>query len=79
MSKEPDTTPPLIDRIGDGLSRVATAMRTEAWSSAEAIGLNPTVEALGIQFLVILFTLAAFSLVRREMAQTRKLSDPRTA
>ena len=42
MSKEPDTTPPLIDRIGDGLSRVATAMRTEAWSSAEAIGLNPT-------------------------------------
>lgn len=47
-------------------------------SLLESIGLNPTVEALGIQFLVILFTLAAFSLVRREMAQAKKLPDLRT-
>lgn len=38
----------------------------------EAIGLNPTIEALGIQLLVILITLAAFSLVRREMAMAKK-------
>lgn len=32
----------------------------------ETIGLNPSVEALSIQFLAGLFTVAAFSLVRRE-------------
>ncbi|UAX95301.1 MarR family winged helix-turn-helix transcriptional regulator [Ensifer adhaerens] len=42
MSKEADKIPCLVDRIGDGLSRVATAMRSEAWTAAEAIGLNPT-------------------------------------
>lgn len=42
MSKEADKIPSLVDRIGDGLSRVATAMRSEAWTAAEAIGLNPT-------------------------------------
>jgi high-affinity iron transporter len=30
-----------------------------------AIGLNPTLEALSIQFLVILFSLASYSVVQR--------------
>ena len=30
-----------------------------------AIGLNPTIEALSIQFLVILFSLASYSVVQR--------------
>jgi high-affinity iron transporter len=38
----------------------------------EALGLNPTVEALGIQFLVVLITFAAFSLVRRGIAMANK-------
>lgn len=41
-----------------------TAVENAAW--LEAIGLNPSIEALSIQFLVGLFVIAAFSLVRRE-------------
>lgn len=41
-----------------------TPMDGAGWLAA--IGLNPTVEALSIQFLVSLFVLAAFSLARRE-------------
>jgi high-affinity iron transporter len=37
----------------------------------ESIGLNPTQEALSIQFLTALFVIAAFSLVRREIALAR--------
>lgn len=37
----------------------------------EAIGLNPSVEALSIQFLVALFVVAAFALVRREVNFSR--------
>lgn len=66
--------------IGDAIQEfqeqnLLTFTPIEHASLLEAIGLNPTVEALGIQFLVILITLAAFSLVRRGMAQTRKLPD----
>ena len=40
-----------------------------AWLGA--IGLNPTVEALSIQLLVILFALATYSVVRRNARLTR--------
>jgi high-affinity iron transporter len=43
---------------------LATPAPGSGW--LEAIGLNPTVEALSIQFLVGLAVIAAFSLVRRE-------------
>jgi high-affinity iron transporter len=50
-----------------------TPMESLAW--IEKIGLNPSQEALAIQFLVALFVVAAFSLVRREI----ELSRPATA
>jgi len=70
--------------IGDAIQEfqeqnLLTFTPIEHASLLEAIGLNPTVEALGIQFLVILVTLAAFSLVRREMTQAKKLPDLHTA
>jgi high-affinity iron transporter len=37
-----------------------------------AIGLNPSLEALSIQFLVILFALATYSVVRRNSLLTRQ-------
>jgi high-affinity iron transporter len=40
-----------------------------------AIGLNPSVEALSIQFLVILFALATYSVVRRNSRLTRQDKD----
>jgi high-affinity iron transporter len=50
-----------------------TPLDSMAW--LEKIGLNPSQEALAIQFLVALFVVAAFSLVRREI----ELSRPATA
>lgn len=50
-----------------------TPVESMAW--IEKIGLNPSQEALAIQFLVALFVVAAFSLVRREI----ELSRPATA
>lgn len=50
-----------------------TPLESVAW--IEKIGLNPSQEALAIQFLVALFVVAAFSLVRREI----ELSRPATA
>jgi high-affinity iron transporter len=50
-----------------------TPLESLAW--IEKIGLNPSQEALAIQFLVALFVVAAFSLVRREI----ELSRPATA
>jgi high-affinity iron transporter len=46
-----------------------TPIKSLSW--LETIGLNPTQEALSIQFLVALFVIAAFSLVRREIALAR--------
>jgi high-affinity iron transporter len=40
-----------------------------------AIGLNPSVEALSIQFLVMLFALATYSVVRRNSRLTRQDKD----
>ena len=47
---------------------------TEVKGSAfvSAIGLNPSVEALSIQFLVILFALATYSVVQRNSRLTRQ-------
>jgi len=45
----------------------------------EAIGLNPTVEALSIQFLVILAALATYSLVVRNNRLTRQEQAARAA
>jgi high-affinity iron transporter len=45
-----------------------------AW--LEQAGLNPTQEALSIQFLVALFVVAAFSLVRREVERSRTVPTP---
>lgn len=40
---EPDTlTSPLILRLREGVERVAAVMRADQWSSAHALGLNPT-------------------------------------
>jgi high-affinity iron transporter len=46
-----------------------TPIDSMAW--LESIGLNPSQEALAIQFLVALFVIAAFSLVRREIELSR--------
>lgn len=48
----------------------ATPLEGGGW--LESIGLNPTMEALSIQFLVGLFVIAAFSLVRREQHLSRR-------
>lgn len=42
MTTNTKIQPAIIDRIGDGFARIATAMRTEAWTAADVIGLNPT-------------------------------------
>lgn len=38
----PSNLPSLEHRIREGLSRVGTAMRSEGWQHAQAMGLNPT-------------------------------------
>lgn len=38
----PLTAPPVHARIVEGLERVATALKSDDWSRAQAIGLNPT-------------------------------------
>ena len=48
-----------------------TPVESLAW--LEKMGLNPSLEALSFQFLIALFVIAAFSLVRREQALARKL------
>jgi high-affinity iron transporter len=50
-----------------------TPLASLAW--LENIGMNPTQEALSIQFLVALFVIAAFSLVRREIALARPMTS----
>lgn len=42
MTASTKPSPGIIDRIGDGFARIATAMRSEAWTAADVIGLNPT-------------------------------------
>ncbi|OCP01928.1 MULTISPECIES: MarR family winged helix-turn-helix transcriptional regulator [unclassified Ensifer] len=74
MSNEPATTPPLIDRIGDGLSRVATAMRTEAWTAADAIGLNPT----QLQILTFLVARGRAGMRVKQIAAYLGVSQPTT-
>lgn len=74
MSTEPDAPPSLIDRIGDGLSRVATAMRTEAWSAAEAIGLNPT----QLQILTFLVARGPGGMRVKQIAAYLGVSQPTT-
>ncbi|MEI2301867.1 MarR family winged helix-turn-helix transcriptional regulator [Ensifer sp. MJa1] len=74
MSKLPDDTPPLIDRIGVGLSRVATAMRTEAWTAADAIGLNPT----QLQILTFLVARGRAGMRVKQIAAYLGVSQPTT-
>lgn len=52
-----------------------TPLESVAW--IEKIGLNPSQEALAIQFLVALFVVAAFSLVRREIELSRPATTAR--
>lgn len=66
--------------IGDALQEFQeqtwisfTQVSNSGW--LEALGLNPTVEALSIQLLVILFAVASYSLFRRN---SRMLRDIRT-
>ncbi|MFD2265010.1 MarR family winged helix-turn-helix transcriptional regulator [Lacibacterium aquatile] len=42
METKPALASPLSSRIADGLSRVASAMRADEWSAAEAVDLTPT-------------------------------------
>lgn len=74
MSKEAGTIPPLIGRIGDGLSRVATAMRTEAWTAADAIGLNPT----QLQILTFLVARGRTGMRVKQIAAYLGVSQPTT-
>ncbi|HEV7322689.1 MAG TPA: MarR family winged helix-turn-helix transcriptional regulator [Ensifer sp.] len=74
MSNEPDATPSLVDRIGDGLSRVATAMRTEAWTAADAIGLNPT----QLQILTFLVARGRSGMRVKQIAAYLGVSQPTT-
>ncbi|HEV7309200.1 MarR family winged helix-turn-helix transcriptional regulator [Ensifer sp.] len=74
MSNETNSTPPLVDRIGDGLSRVATAMRTEAWTAADAIGLNPT----QLQILTFLVARGSTGMRVKQIAAYLGVSQPTT-
>ena len=47
-----------------------TALKGTAW--LDALGLNPTLEALSVQALVILVALATFSVVQRNARLTRE-------
>jgi high-affinity iron transporter len=65
-----------IKFIGDAIQEFqeqsiisTTPIDSMAW--LETIGLNPSQEAISIQFLVVLFVIAAFSLVRREIELSR--------
>ncbi len=42
MKQQRDISPPLADRINDGLKRIAAVMRADEWGAAQALGLNPT-------------------------------------
>ena len=74
MSNEPGNTPTLVGRIGDGLSRVATAMRSEAWTAAEAIGLNPT----QLQILTFLVARDRSGMRVKQIAAYLGVSQPTT-
>jgi high-affinity iron transporter len=50
-----------------------TELKSLAW--LDAIGLNPTVEALSAQLLVILFALATYSVFARNSRLTRADKD----
>ncbi|WP_294568372.1 MarR family winged helix-turn-helix transcriptional regulator [uncultured Arthrobacter sp.] len=39
---DPVTQPPLDDRVGDGLARLADALRSQSWKGASKNGLTPT-------------------------------------
>ncbi len=47
-----------------------TELKGFAW--LQSLGLNPTIEALSAQALVILFALATFSIVQRNARLTRE-------
>lgn len=72
MSNESGNTPPLIDRISDGLSRVATAMRAEAWTAADSIGLNPT----QLQILTLLIARGRTGMRVKQIAAYLGVSQP---
>ena len=65
--------------IGDAIQEfqeqnILPATPAEGLSWLASLGLNPSQEALSIQFLVALFVIAAFSLVRREVNRPRAVS-----
>ncbi|NVD42776.1 winged helix-turn-helix transcriptional regulator [Ensifer sp. HO-A22] len=66
------TSPGIIDRIGDGFARVATAMRTEAWTAADVIGLNPT----QLQILIFLVGRGKAGMRVKQIAAYLGVSQP---
>ncbi|KQW50846.1 MarR family transcriptional regulator [Ensifer sp. Root1252] len=72
MAKNTTTPPAIIDRIGDGFARIATAMRTEAWTAADVIGLNPT----QLQILIFLVGRGKAGMRVKQIAAHLGVSQP---
>jgi DNA-binding MarR family transcriptional regulator len=67
-----DPTPDLIRRLRDGLDRIATALRSDHWSAAEAAGLVPT----QAHILTLLATRTGSGLRVKEIAGHLGVSQP---
>lgn len=72
MATDTKTSPAIIDRIGDGFARIATAMRTEAWTAADVIGLNPT----QLQILIFLVGSGKAGMRVKQIAAYLGVSQP---
>lgn len=72
MTENTKSSPGIIDRIGDGFARVATAMRTEAWTAADVIGLNPT----QLQILIFLVGRGKVGMRVKQIAAYLGVSQP---
>ncbi|OCP19551.1 MULTISPECIES: MarR family winged helix-turn-helix transcriptional regulator [unclassified Ensifer] len=72
MATDTKTSPAIIDRIGDGFARIATAMRTEAWTAADVIGLNPT----QLQILIFLVGRSKTGMRVKQIAAYLGVSQP---
>lgn len=72
MTTDTKPSPDIIERIADGFARVATAMRTEAWTAAEVIGLNPT----QLQILIFLVGRGKAGMRVKQIAAYLGVSQP---
>ncbi len=72
MTDSTNPSPGIIDRIGDGFARVATAMRSEAWTAADVIGLNPT----QLQILIFLVGRGKAGMRVKQIAAYLGVSQP---